>query len=207
MAIKSQTYFLRDESATREFAQIVAERTLAWLSKHASSKAQPFIVYLEGHLGAGKTTFSQAFGAKLGVKVLMKSPTYTLVETYPLENVAAQLIHTDLYRLADPEELIYIGLNDLLTSGGICLCEWPERGEDILPDYDLRITLNLPGFDQKHPADARHDSIAEQTKRKDGPTALSPGRTATIQTGPRTIDSPLFFLLAAEALDANNSHD
>lgn len=121
------------EAATLEFA--------AMFAVHCQP---PLIVYLQGDLGAGKTTFARGFINKLGHKGMVKSPTFTLVETYDLEQ--ARLYHFDLYRLKDPLELEYIGLRDLIgESDVICLIEWPERGGSELAAADLVVSLEYQG--------------------------------------------------------------
>ena len=100
-------------------------------------------VWLEGELGAGKTTLVRAMLRALGHKGRVPSPTYTLVEPYELGTVTVH--HADLYRLQDPAEAEYLGLAELPEASGWLLVEWPDRGAGFLPPADLRIQLAVAG--------------------------------------------------------------
>lgn len=101
------------------------------------------VIFLEGELGAGKTTFARALLRALGVGERIKSPTYSLIESYAGGNFLAH--HLDLYRIADPGELEWLGLADLVTPGALVLVEWPERGAGALPPPDLVLRLAHAG--------------------------------------------------------------
>ena len=117
-------FFLADE-----LQQIALAKTVA-LHLNAS-----FIMLLKGDLGVGKTTFARSFIQASGFDGVVKSPTYTLVEPYPISH-SRLCYHFDLYRLAEPEELEFIGARDYFNNNDVCLVEWPEKAEGFLPPAD-----------------------------------------------------------------------
>ncbi len=120
--------FLPDEAATSALGA-------SW----AKSLAAPLVVYLQGDLGAGKTTFTRGLLHGLGHTGAVKSPTYAIVESYPL--AAFTLHHFDLYRFAAPEEWEDAGLDDLAGGNSVCLIEWPLLGEGFAPSADVTVAL------------------------------------------------------------------
>ena len=99
-----------------------------------------FIVFLDGDLGTGKTTLVKEIIFALGVKEKVKSPTFTIIEPYELNN--ENIYHVDLFRIIDPTELEIIGLREYLNeSNAIIFIEWPEKSYGYLKKFDLRISL------------------------------------------------------------------
>lgn len=129
---EQRRYSLADEAAMLEFA-----------AGCAPALAEGGVVFLEGDLGMGKTTFARGLLRALGYSGPVKSPTYTLVEPYMLEAVA--VYHFDLYRLGDAEEMEYLGAREYFAEDNLCLVEWPQRGEGWLPQPDLRICIVASG--------------------------------------------------------------
>ena len=114
--------------------------TLACGDKFSRILACGLVVYLHGDLGAGKTTFVRGVLHGLGHAGKVKSPTYTLVEPYMVFNY--NIYHFDLYRFIDEEEWDAAGFRDYFNAQSICMIEWPERAENVLPEPDIHVNLS-----------------------------------------------------------------
>jgi len=124
-----ETYFLDGEEETLAFGKALAGRLSGGL------------VFLHGDLGAGKTTLTRGILSGLGYTGRVRSPTYTLMEKYELDPLS--VCHFDLYRMADPEELEFLGARDELIHENLCLIEWPIRGKGWLGSQNLDINLTF----------------------------------------------------------------
>ncbi|WP_394696790.1 tRNA (adenosine(37)-N6)-threonylcarbamoyltransferase complex ATPase subunit type 1 TsaE [Pseudoxanthomonas japonensis] len=122
--------FLPDNDATEALGQALAR-----------TRPAAAVVHLQGDLGAGKSTLARALLRTLGVAGAIRSPTYTLVERYPVEGGEAW--HLDLYRIGDAGELEFLGLDE--GAAVLWLVEWPERGAAALPAPDLHVALAVEG--------------------------------------------------------------
>lgn len=125
---------LHDEAATAAFGASLARVLVPGLA-----------IYLHGDLGAGKTALTRAMLHAAGHAGHVKSPTYTLAETYPIRisGEAVELVHFDLYRLSSPEEFLDAGFREHFGNHSICVVEWPEKAEKVLPQADIEIFLGI----------------------------------------------------------------
>lgn len=126
------------------------EETYA-LGKRLGEQAEPGQVYaLLGDLGVGKTIFTKGFAAGLGVNEAVSSPTFTIVQIY--EEGRLPFYHFDVYRIGDPEEMEEIGYEDCFFGEGVCLVEWANLIEELMPDHTIRVSIEKDlekGFDYR----------------------------------------------------------
>ncbi|NII09134.1 tRNA (adenosine(37)-N6)-threonylcarbamoyltransferase complex ATPase subunit type 1 TsaE [Oleiagrimonas sp. C23AA] len=130
------------------------------------------VIYLHGELGAGKTAFTRALLTALGAGERIKSPTYSLVESYDLPD-GRRAWHLDLYRIADPGELEWLGLESLAEASALVLVEWPERGAGALPPADVVVQLDYQGAGRNIELRAQSARARAWLSRVPGEAAIS----------------------------------
>lgn len=151
------------ESITGEASFPTEQQLVLFANKFASVLECPLVIWLEGDLGAGKTAFTRALIHALGYKGRVKSPTYGLLEQYQLRGF--QALHLDLYRISDPGELEFLGLEDLMDEQSIVLIEWPDRGGSWLPDADFLFRFSYANQGRKLHWSARTKTAKSITSR------------------------------------------
>lgn len=129
----------------------------------ASCLRSPLVLTFSGEIGAGKTTFIRAMLRALGVTAAIKSPTFSLVESYQTSRL--QVHHFDLYRIQDETELDYIGFRDFFSEEAVCCIEWPERALSHLGVIDLQLTLSVKGVGRVMSVDALSPAGADILSR------------------------------------------
>ena len=130
---KVEKFECEDEQATRRVASGLAHSLVAG-----------DVIALKGDLGAGKTTFARYVARELGFDGIVSSPTFTLFNIYDGEKLP--IYHFDFYRLANADEAMGIGADEYLAGAGVSLVEWPERGEELIPEGAIEVTLKIPDF-------------------------------------------------------------
>ncbi|WP_109079303.1 tRNA (adenosine(37)-N6)-threonylcarbamoyltransferase complex ATPase subunit type 1 TsaE [Aggregatibacter kilianii] len=140
--------YIPDENAMCAFGAKLIEAI------YAVPNEQGVALYLNGDLGAGKTTLSRGMIQALGYQSKVKSPTYTLVEEYKFSGKT--VYHFDLYRLTDPEELEFMGIRDYFAPNTLCLIEWAEKGAGMLMKADLLVNI-------AYADNARHIELVAQS--------------------------------------------
>lgn len=149
---------------------VESEKAIHQLASNLAEKSQGRgVFFLSGQLGAGKTTFCRGLIRYFGHQGAVKSPTFTLVEPYHLQNQT--IYHLDLYRLTDAGEAEYLGLDEYFDASALCLVEWPEKGGELLPDCDLAINILTPG-EYKEP-DELDSGKSGQNSEENGSTKKS----------------------------------
>jgi tRNA threonylcarbamoyladenosine biosynthesis protein TsaE len=141
-------FHLRDTAQTERLGQAMAD-----------TRPARAVLFLQGDLGAGKSTLARALLRRLGVRGAIRSPTYTLVERHALDT--GEAVHLDLYRLAAAEELDFLGLDELAAQAALWLVEWPDRGGAHLPRADVTLALTMS-------AEGRQASLVAGTVEGEG---------------------------------------
>jgi tRNA threonylcarbamoyladenosine biosynthesis protein TsaE len=143
MTTSSLDFDLPGSEATEALGRALALSLPGGQSAEGAELPTGMVMYLQGELGAGKTTCVRSLLRALGVAGLVRSPTYTLVETYAVGKLTC--VHVDLYRLQSLTEVDELGVRDLLGPGCLVLVEWPEKGAQALPAADVNIGLYYAG--------------------------------------------------------------
>ena len=139
------------------------EETRAFGKKMGQEARPGQVICLNGDLGVGKTIFTQGFAEGLGIDEPVNSPTFTIVQQYDTGRLP--LYHFDVYRVADPEEMDYIGCDEYFFGNGVCLIEWAELIEDIIPENAVWIKIEK---DLEKGTDYRKITIGEDKNENTG---------------------------------------
>lgn len=131
------SFHFPNEEQMLKFGQLFAQSMQHYLNQ---APENALTIYLNGELGAGKTTLTRSIVRAFGHTGNVKSPTYTLVEEYQLTPYS--VYHFDLYRLSDPEELEFMGIRDYFRPQTVCLLEWASRGKGMIPEADIIIQID-----------------------------------------------------------------
>ncbi|WP_121242409.1 tRNA (adenosine(37)-N6)-threonylcarbamoyltransferase complex ATPase subunit type 1 TsaE [Sulfurisoma sediminicola] len=165
------TLDLADEAATLALGAALAQTMLPGL-----------VIWLEGDLGAGKTTLVRGLLRALGDAGPVKSPTYTLVEVHPVSGL--NLYHFDFYRFSQPEEYLDAGLDEYFGGQGVCVVEWPDRAAPYLPAADVVVMLEHAGAGRVVRVSARSERGAQCLAELSRMVTSSPSRGAPSSSSP-----------------------
>lgn len=124
------SFVLKDIAQTKKLAKLIAQVIVP-----------DFVVTLNGELGAGKTALVKEILYALGIKITVKSPTFTIVEPYNIGNLA--IYHFDLYRFSNPDEWFHSGFDEYFTANSICFIEWADRAKELIPVIDWQINIGI----------------------------------------------------------------
>lgn len=131
------------------------DETWALARRFAAALKPGDVIRLEGDLGAGKTTFTQGLAAHLGAKRAVTSPTFCIVSEHPTEKFL--LVHMDLYRLGDPDDVLAIGWEDYLARGAVLFVEWPDRAGDLIPPGSWRVSITHGETEERRTVEITRD--------------------------------------------------
>ncbi|CAM3623793.1 hypothetical protein MALU111345_14720 [Marinicrinis lubricantis] len=158
MTMSRYEFMARNQDDTEHLARALAERL-----------PSGSVVALDGDLGAGKTTFSKAFGKAMGVEGIINSPTFTIIKEY--EGRTRPFFHMDVYRIS-PAEAEDLGLDEYFYGEGITLVEWAKLIEELLPEERLHITIEHGEGDQRQfrmePVGKRYEEVCAQLEDLEG---------------------------------------
>lgn len=131
-----------------EYSSLSPQDTFECAKQMGENARAGDVVCLIGNLGVGKTLFSQGFARGMGIEENVNSPTFTIVQEY--RDGKLPLYHFDVYRIEDSEEMEEVGFNDMIYGDGVCLIEWADMIEDILPEHYKKVVIEKDlekGFD------------------------------------------------------------
>ena len=151
--MSDRKFLLADETETTRFAA-----ALARCLPQQSLAEQAFVIHLSGDLGTGKTTLVRALLRETGIQGRVKSPSFTLLETY--NSPKFSIYHFDLYRFSSPEQWFDAGFDDILADAGLMLLEWPEQAHGALASPDLHLRLQMAGDGERMPANGEDPATA-----------------------------------------------
>ncbi|MFK8031136.1 MAG: tRNA (adenosine(37)-N6)-threonylcarbamoyltransferase complex ATPase subunit type 1 TsaE [Gammaproteobacteria bacterium] len=186
--------WLADDQQTRQAGAALAAALVPF------AQSEPLVIFVRGDLGAGKSTLVRGFLSRAGVRGVMPSPTYSLVEPYQTDSL--KIFHMDAYRLADAAELDYLGLDDIDAPGSILLVEWPDHIRNALPKPALTVDLAMAA----RPEEGQFISVsscasAESASVQVEPASGSAAAESVKAPGMRPVGRTLIVSVSGEPVD------